>query len=411
MSERGRTWSEIAWRPPPTLPPFFPPHSFATPSIDGHWGDWAHATAFRPAARYSSADPAAVSTRLATAVAAGVRGILIPCRAPTMVSARGGVISVALADATNATALTVTARAAARAGLRVGFESRPYAGRTARTVRDDMAFCIDTVRAAAGGAALLTGRREGDAAQPRPFVLVRRARDVPCRHWRALLDADSQFSVRGTPRDVFLVAEWVRSADGALARCGVDGVATPPLDDAPDTDAIDWGAYPDHWDGMRATAAAAGVAFIATVAPDVDATPTRPGERGAVRARDEGKRYVQAWRQAAHAAPDTVVIDSWNGWADGTQVEEAADRDGGDSRAATALVPSGAQPPHGAPAVQTYDTEDGLVHAPLLYIELTAREAARAARTRPYRLPARLRSLESKYLSWQGRGGEDGEED
>jgi hypothetical protein len=77
---------------------------------------------------------------------------------------------------------------------------------------------------------------------------------------RALLDADSQFSVRGTPRDVFLVAEWVRSADGALARCGVDGVATPPLDDAPDTDAIDWGAYPDHWDGMRATAAAAGVA-------------------------------------------------------------------------------------------------------------------------------------------------------
>ena len=273
-----------------------------------------------------------------------------------------------------------------------------------------MAFCIDTVRHAAGDAALLTGRRVGATSPPPHFVLVRRARDIPCRHWRALLDADSQFSIRGTSRDMFLVTEWVRLADGDLARCSVDGVATPPLDDAPDTDAIDLGAYPDHWDGMRAAAAAACIAFIATVAPGVDATPTRPAERGAVRARDGGKRYVQAWRQAAHAAPDTVVVDSWNGWADGTQVEEAAAGDG-DSRATTPRIPSGAQPPHGAPAVQLYDTEDGAPHAPRLYIQLTAREAPRAARTRPYRLPPRLRSLESKYLSWQGHEGGDGEDD
>jgi Glycosyl hydrolase family 99 len=387
------------------------PPSFATPAVDGHYGDWttprALASAFRPAKLYSSADAAAVGDTLADAAAAGVGGLLVPCRAPTMARPRGGApVSVPVREATNATVLGVVARAAVSKGLRVGLLAPPYRGRTARTVRDDVAFCLNVLRqAVAGDGALLNVRKTGDTTPPRPLVLVRAAGTIPCHHWRALLDPTSQFSVRNTAADFFGVAEWAKSTDGGLAECGFAGLATPPLDDHTDTDLVHWGAFPENIDTMRARAVANGLAFMATVAPGVDATPTRPDERDAVRSRDGGKRYVTSWRQAAHSAPDAILIDSWNGWRDGTQVEAAAVGDDTSRGSATAL------PPHGSPATQAYDTDDGAPHDPRLYIKLTAREAARAARTRPYQLPARLRSQGAKLISWRGHGSDEDDDD
>ena len=179
-----------------------------------------------------------------------------------------------------------------------------------------------------------------------------------------------------------------------------------------------------------------------------------------VRAREPGgARYSRLWRYAALSGPDGVVVDSFNGWNEGTQIEPAAEaagcggggvggggenKDEGDeaasssssslSSAATALGPQC------APDVRSYsegeDWARGLSSsssfsgssssskksrqqqeqqqqrrkkaAPQLYMRLTASEAARAAAVasrvsgRGYELP---RALPSQLEARGRRGG------
>jgi len=185
--------------------------------------------------------------------------------------------------------------------------------------------------------------------------------------------------------DGFWIAEWRDRDDGDVAAsCGFDGVATAPADDGADTsgaesasaaengegEAAPFGADPGNWPSMRARARRQGLAFLATVSPGSDATPVRPWGASRVRGRADsfreernfffssssssfrffpshfsvfkknvqkkrkrpqvrsrepgGARYSRLWRYAALSGPDSVVVDSFNGWNEGTQIEPAA---------------------------------------------------------------------------------------
>lgn len=319
--------------------------------------------------------------------------------------------------------------------------------------------------------------------------------------------------------DGFWIAEWRDRDDGDVAAsCGFDGVATAPADDGADTsgaesasaaengegEAAPFGADPGNWPSMRARARRQGLAFLATVSPGSDATPVRPWGASKVRVRADsfreerffffssssssfrffpsltfpfskktfkknekrlqvrsrepgGARYSRLWRYAALSGPDSVVVDSFNGWNEGTQIEPAAaaagcggggERSGGDEeekggKAASSSSSSSsatALGPQCAPDVRSYaEGEEGATSSPSsssgsdsgkddasgsrkkkrsgqqkqrdathLYMRLTASEAARAAvlATRVGRASYELPRALASQLEARGRPSE-----
>ena len=288
--------------------------------------------------------------------------------------------------------------------------------------------------------------------------------------------------------DGFWFAEWRDRDDGDVAAsCGFDGVATAPGDDGADAsdasaaendkvEPVPFGAEPGNWPAMRARARRQGLAFLSTVSPGSDATPVRPWSASKVRflfrsafsfvffllslsfssssaiskmkkiipqvrSREPGgARYSRLWRYAALSGPDAVVVDSFNGWNEGTQIEAAAakaagcggeesesgdgekeEMDGEKSSSSSAATALG---PQCAPDVRSYAEGEEAAAAgglssssssssssrenksrqqkqkqqkatttPHLYMRLTARAAAVATRARrSYELPRALAS-------------------
>lgn len=355
------------------------------------------ASAFYPAAGlYSSRNATIVGRHMDAMAAAGVGGVLLECRSPAAAAAEkawgggggagaGGGGGAARAEEEGSrtrppSALAVALAAASAAGLRSGFFLAPHPGRSGHTVRSDLAHCLGEARRMAGGAA--------GAAAPappaslilhkgRPVVLVRESAGLPRAAWDAILERSGALTIRGTPDDASLLGEWASDADGSdhIAALGFDGAASPPADDEPDEAEepgepnwrTPWGAAPEHWAWCAEVFRSAGLVFLPTATPGADPTPTRPWAAAAVRDRQDGARYVRAWRAAAAAGGDGVLLDSWNGWVGGTQVEAASGGgasaggewcggDGGDPPSAAAGL---AVPPACAPAVRSYARSSG----------------------------------------------------
>ena len=111
---------------------------------------------------------------------------------------------------TNASALSTLVTQAAVLGLGVGFVVPEYRHRNARTVRDDLRWCLEVAEAAVKGSAAARGalaarspvaRRARPLApllshKGKPVFLVKAAASIPCHHWPALLKPGGAFSVR-----------------------------------------------------------------------------------------------------------------------------------------------------------------------------------------------------------------------
>ena len=111
---------------------------------------------------------------------------------------------------TNASALGVLVAQAAVLGLGVGFVVPEYRHRNARTVRDDLRWCLSVAEgavrnSAAARGALAARPPAAQRAQPlapllshggKAVFLVKAAASIPCHHWTALLKSGGAFSVR-----------------------------------------------------------------------------------------------------------------------------------------------------------------------------------------------------------------------
>ena len=111
---------------------------------------------------------------------------------------------------TNASALSVLVTQAASLGLGVGFVVPEYRHRNARTVRDDLRWCLEVAQNAVKGSAQARGAlaaRTPAAVRAQPLApllshqgkavfLVKSAASIPCHHWTALLKPGGAFSVR-----------------------------------------------------------------------------------------------------------------------------------------------------------------------------------------------------------------------
>lgn len=198
-------------------------------------------------------------------------------------------------------------------GMRIAFHLEPYPGRTAASVREDVAYLSSKF---GDSVALLRGTND------RPVYFVYDSYHVSPRDWATLLTPEGAESVRGSSLDGVFVGLWLTRSDGTpLEMGGFDGGYTYFA--SPGTS---HGADPRNWRDIASEAAARGLMFIPSVGPGYNDTKIRPWNAAATRSREGGRAYARAWSAALGAGPAAVTITSYNEWGEGTQIEPAAAR-------------------------------------------------------------------------------------
>lgn len=257
---------------------------------------------------YSSRDPEALSSQMDELVRAGVGVVVLalPSRPGGTDEVRvGGPIDQAAAAAFDA---------AEAAGLKVAFLLHHYSGQTVGSSRSDIQYCVGK-----------WGRRDGifrDGSRGnRPWVYFHDSYRVPASDWATLLTRDGSASIRGSSIDAVVIGLYYRhpSARDHLVTSGFDGVATYFA-----SDGFTEGSRTSMWGDIGEFCRSNGLAFVPAVAPGYDDLKTRPWNKLWRRERGQGGYYAKMWNAATSANADAVVVNSYNDWNRGTQIEPAA---------------------------------------------------------------------------------------
>jgi hypothetical protein len=278
---------------------------YGTPAHDGAWRHWdqlAHqppddlATSFYPArGPYSSRDPAVLASQM-----------------QELRSARIGVIAVSWwgQGSWDDKSLDGLFAAASSAGIRIAFHLEPYQGQTAASVAADIRYLLG--RFGSSPALFRTSRATSGSASlnPRAVFYLFGSSKLPPADLKAALNG-----LRGTPEDSIVLVHSPKAV--SATRVGADGVYT-----------YDAMASPDSFAGLAADCSAARLICSPSVAPGFD-------NRQAVATglivvdRADGARYDAMWHAAVAARPAWVSVTSFNEWHESTQIEPAADFQGG----------------------------------------------------------------------------------
>ena len=85
-----------------------------------------------------------------------------------------------------------------------------------------------------------------------------------------------------------------------------------------------------EWKGLVRDSRERGILFFPTVGPGYDDAPSNPWNAKAKRSRDSGSYYAKMWEGAVKAKPKTIVINSFNDFREGTNIEQSVERKGFD---------------------------------------------------------------------------------
>jgi hypothetical protein len=284
---------------------------YGNPQVSQQWRHWknvdpvakrAENAADSPAyGAYDSHDPAVVDRQAEAARAAGITGFIASWWGPGSFEDRGMPLLLA---------------AAARHGLAVSAYYEKIAGEDASS----------RIKAAIGDIDYLLARYGGDKAwlrvggKPVLFVYGRAMRELSPADWQEVI---AQVR-RDNPGGVVLIADsldprYVAAFDGASTYniTGQTQRKSPP-----EIRAWAHAAYP-----KAAAAAGPGKISTVTVIPGYDDRNLgRPLPRP-VTDRWAGETYRVLWQEAIAAAPDYVLITSWNEWHEGSELEPSAEYD------------------------------------------------------------------------------------
>jgi glycoprotein endo-alpha-1,2-mannosidase len=303
-----------------------------------------HARFYPRRGPYSCADPATLAAQMAELRRAGVGAVVLSWWGRPELSA-GDSQGVVTDDR-----IAGVLEAAGAAGLRVAWHLEPYHGRSAQSVRGDVAYL-----AASYGAhpallrqpLLARGSRPGATG---PVYFMYDSYHIPAADWRALLGPGGggeraeaaepdrgppPVSVRGTALDASFIGLWLDRGHGAdLLEGGFDGAYTYFA-----SDGFSWGASTRNWAAIRSWATQHAKLFVASVGPGYNDEGIRPWNTANTKPREGGEYYRRFWARAMDVdssptlgarerglgarAADIVSITSYNEWGEGTQIEPA----------------------------------------------------------------------------------------
>jgi glycoprotein endo-alpha-1,2-mannosidase len=282
---------------------------WGNPGTSGEWRHWTgvdaagerieNAAHFPALGAYDSHDPAIVDQQAEAARAAGITGFIASWWGTGSFEDKG---------------VPVLLSAAAKHGLAVSAYYERVAGADAGS----------RVKAATGDLDYLLSHYAGHpawlraAGKPVVFVYGRALNALPPSDWREVI---AQVR-RDNPRGVLLIGDSLNPAlvsvfDGA-STYNVTG--NTQRKSPPQVRAWAHAAYP-----RMVAAAGTGKISSVTVIPGYDDRATgRPALRP-VTDRWGGETYRALWQEAIAAAPDYVLITSWNEWHEGSEIEASVE--------------------------------------------------------------------------------------
>lgn len=283
---------------------------FGIPSIDGKWSGWSYvydntadkyfnapeelpSILYPQNGPYSCHDVTTIEKHVSLIASMGINGIIVPWygkhgnHSVTQESAE-------FVDVTMSMLLDTCEKM--RLGVNVGVELPRHNMRNTETVRSDIEHFFSTY---ATHPRIL--KREG-----RPVIVVREADGI---HNMSLVIRDFPgFYVAGFS----LLPEF-----GAAVENSFDAVSTtwPSA-------AYRWSTSLSQWRDMRDVSSRRFVEFVPVVAPGYNDSATRRWhDKTSWRRRDNGKYYATMWNAALAAEPNIIIINSFNDWHRGTNIE------------------------------------------------------------------------------------------
>ena len=94
------------------------------------------------------------------------------------------------------------------------------------------------------------------------------------------------------------------------------------------SEASTWCSNISNWKSLKKDCKERGVNFIPTVGPGYNDLKIERWMRENIRNREAGNYYERMWKAAIKVNPSIVVINSFNHWFEGTQIEPAVERPG-----------------------------------------------------------------------------------
>lgn len=220
-------------------------------------------------------------------------------------------------------------------GLKVCFHIEPYAGRTAESVRDDIAQLNKQY-----GEHPALYRIGG-----KPVYFCYDSYLISVEEWEHILRPDGAGTLRGTPDDAVVIALLVKDEErDAIRTAGFDGFYTYFA-----ATGFSEGSTPELWPSMAEWAQQNDLIFIPCVGPGYEDTRIRPWNGSCSRDREQGAYYQRMFDAAIASRASYIGITSFNEWHEGTQLEPAE--------------------PH---SIQTFTYDDYAPLSPDYYLKATA---------------------------------------
>ena len=215
-------------------------------------------------------------------------------------------------------------------------------------------------------AALDSSSRATGTGTGRPWVYVHDSYRMGAPALAKVFTPTGTHTIRRTAADVVALGLYYRQHPETRAhnvRAGFDGVHTFFA-----STGFTEGSRPSSWQDIRQWAASNRMLFVPAVAPGHDDTRVHPWNRIWRRERGGGAYFSEMWRAAIDARADAVLVNSFNGWISGTQIEPA--RPTNEQQDACATAPRGradSAPGRAAGCYRGYEP-----HPPEFYLDQTA---------------------------------------
>ena len=140
-----------------------------------------------------------------------------------------------------------------------------------------------------------------------------------------MLKTTGKRSVRNTPYDGIFVALLVEEKHKReILEGGFDGIYTYFA-----TNGFSYGSSHHNWKSIKDFCAGNNLIFIPSVGPGYIDTSIRPWNFQNTRNRINGKYYVTSLSAAVATRPQIISVTSFNEWHEGTQIESAIPKTGG----------------------------------------------------------------------------------
>ena len=257
---------------------------------------------------YSSLDPAVLREHMRQLQRASVGVIAVSWYPPHKNDGQIPSSSSSYSDAL----MPLILQHAAEAGISVCLHMEPYDGRTAQSLRQDIAHALD--RYGQHPALLRVGGR--------PLLYAYDSYQVPAHEWAALLKPRGKHSIRGTAHDAAVLGLVLgQETRQHVLQAGFDGVYTY-FASARFTSA----ASPAAWEETVRWAKGHGLVTSISVGPGYNDESIRPWNAENSHDRRQGDYYATMFRAAINAKPEFISITSFNEWHEGTQIEAAIPR-------------------------------------------------------------------------------------